>query len=410
MILVGGRGEELSVLTSHRAMAAVPFGARYRLIDFALSNCVNSGFFDITILAQYFPISLLNHIGAGKAWDLDRKHTGLKLFQPIQTDSPSNWYRGTADALARNLRQFQKHSYTLVLPGDLLYKMDFSRLLQQHKRKRSKLTIATAEVAPAQAQRYGIVEVGKDDRLSSFVEKPQQPRGNLASMAIYLFDTSFLIQRLDELPTGSHDLVDDIIIPAVSEGLVHQFRHKSYWEDVGRLGAYYRANMELLSADNMLLHRDTENPIATPTDEMPPAKFGPYAQVQQSLIANGSIINGGVVNSIVSKGVYVEEGAVVRNSLLLGHTQVRSGAVVDRAIIDKWCEVGADAMVGFGEDNITNERFPKLITDGLTLIGKANRIPKKMKIGRQVCLDTALTMSELPLNLPSGSSWGEFSI
>ncbi len=410
MILVGGRGEELSVLTAHRAMAAVPFGARYRLIDFALSNCVNSDFFDITILAQYFPISLLNHIGIGKAWDLDRKHTGLKLLQPIQTDTATNWYRGTADALARNLRQFQRHSYTLVLPGDLLYKMDFSRLLRQHKRRRAKLTIATATVAPEQAHRYGIVEVGENNRLTSFVEKPKQPSGSLASMAIYLFDTSFLIQRLDELPAGSHDIVHDLIIPAVDEGIVQQYRHDSYWEDVGRLGAYYRANMELLSTGNTLLRRDMENPIATPTDEMPPAKFGPYAQVRRSLVANGSIINGEVVNSIVSKGVYVEEGAVVRDSLLLGHTQIRSGAVVDRAIIDKWCEVGAGAMVGYGEVSRENERFPKLITNGLTLIGKANKIPEKMKIGRQVCLDTALEMASLPLNLPGGSSWGEFSI
>lgn len=410
MILAGGRGEGLSVLTAHRAMAAVPFGARYRLIDFALSNCVNSGFYDITILAQYFPISLLNHIGAGRAWDLDRKHTGLKLLQPIQTDSDTNWYRGTADALARNLRQFQQHRYVLVLPGDLLYKMDFSQLLSQHKRRRAKLTIATAAVAAEQARRYGIVTADKDDRLTSFVEKPEQPGGNLASMAIYLFDTSFLVQRLDELPAGRHDIVRDLIIPAVGEGIVQRYQHDSYWEDVGKLGAYYRANMELLSGGNTLLRRDTENPIATPTDEMPPAKFGPHAQVRQSLIANGSIINGEVVNSIVSRGVYIEEGAVVRDSLLLGHTQIRSGAVVDRAIIDKWCEVGAGARVGCGEADCRNERFPNLITDGLTLIGKDNKIPEQMKIGRHVCLDTSLEMASLPANLPCGSSWGEFSI
>lgn len=407
LILAGGRGEGLSALTTHRAVAAVPFGARYRLIDFPLSNCVNSGLYDIGILAQYHPISLMDHLGSGRAWDLDRKYSGLTLLQPVQTDADNTWYRGTADALKQNIYSFAKHDYVLVLPGDIVYKMDYRELIRQHRRRRAAVTVATAVVDYRETERYGIVEVSEDDRIVSFREKPTGAEGTVASMAIYLFDTAFLRHHLEDLGPGRHDLVRDLIIPAVDEGVVHQYAYNDYWCDVDELYPYYKANMELLSDSPRLRIEDPAQPVMTPTDEMPPAKFGPQCHVVRSLVANGSIVNGKVINSLISRGVFIEEGALVRDSILLGDIRVESGAAVDRAVIDKHCVIGAGARLGYGEITGPNKTHPDQLTGGITLVGKNNQIPPGTTVGRQVCVAADTPPEILDTELPCGATVGE---
>ncbi len=408
LILAGGRGESLSVLAAHRAVSSVPFGGRYRLIDFPLSNCVNSGLYDIGVLAQYNPISLMDHLGTGQAWDLDRKRTGVSLLQPIQTDADSYWYRGTADALRQNRQVFQGHDFVLVLPGDLIFKMDFRGLIRQHRRRRAAVTIATAVADFKEVRRFGIVEVADDDRITAFLEKPEKPVGTVASMAIYLFDAAYLTHKLEPLIKGQYDLVRDVIIPAVGEGVVHQFPFNGYWEDVGVLTPYYQANMELLRDSPRLETTDASWPIMTPTDEMPPAKFGPESHAVRSLVANGSIVNGKVINSILNRGVYVEGGALVRDSILFGDTVIRSGAVIDRVIVDRGCEIGEGARVGVGDVHGGNERYGDLFSGGITVIGKGNKIPAGMSIGRHVCLATETSLEGIGDEIPACAAVGDF--
>ncbi len=408
LILTGGKGESLSVLAAHRAVSSMPFGGRYRLIDFPLSNCVNSGLYDIGVLAQYNPISLMDHLGTGQAWDLDRKRTGVSLLQPIQTDAASYWYRGTADALRQNRRVFQGHDFVLVLPGDLIFKMDFRGLIRQHRRRRAAVTIATAVADLKEVRRFGIVEVADDDRITAFLEKPEKPVGTVASMAIYLFDAAYLTHKLEPLKKGQYDLVGDVIIPAVGEGVVHQFPFNGYWEDVGELTPYYQANMELLRDSPRLETADASWPIMTPTDEMPPAKFGPESHAVRSLVANGSIVNGKVINSILNRGVYVEGGALVRDSILFGDTVVRKGAVIDRVIVDRRCEIGEDARVGVGDFHGGNERYGELFSGGITVIGKGNKIPPGMSIGRHVCLATETSLEGIGDEIPACAAVGDF--
>jgi glucose-1-phosphate adenylyltransferase len=407
LIMAGGMGEGLTVLTTHRAIAAVPFAARYRLIDFPLSNCVNSGLYDIGILAQYHPISLMDHLGSGRAWDLDRKYTGLRLLQPVQTDADNTWYRGTANALKQNTAVFRDHDYVLVLPGDIVYKMDYRGLIRQHRRRRAAVTIATAIIDFRDAERYGIVEVAEDDRIVSFKEKPTASEGTVASMAVYLFDANYLRHHLEELGPEQNDLVRDLIIPAVQEGVVHQYPFNGYWSDVDELYNYYKANMELLSARPRLDIEDARFPVMTPTDEMPPAKFGPDSHVVRSLVANGSIVNGKVINSIISRGVYVEEGALVRDSILLGDIKVRGGAAVDRSIVDKHCVVGAGVRLGHGEVGGPNESHPAWVTGGITVVGKNVELPDGVTVGRHVCISPDTPAESLADGVESGRTVGE---
>ncbi len=410
MVLAGGKGEGLSVLATHRAVSSMPFGGRYRLVDFPLSNCVNSGLYDIGILAQYNPISLMDHLGTGQAWDLDRKRTGVSLLQPIQTDAGSSWYRGTADALRQNRREFEGYDFVLVLPGDLVFKMDFRGLIRQHHRLRSAVTVATAPANFEDLSRFGNVEVADDDRITAFLEKPDRPAGTLASMAIYLFDAAYLTHKLDPLRKGQYDLVRDVVVPAVAEGVVHQFPFNGYWEDVGELTPYYQANMELLRDAPRLEMVDPSWPIMTPTDEMPPAKFGPTSHAVRSLVANGSIVNGKVINSILSRGVYVEEGALVRDSILFGDTVVHRGALVDRVVMDRFCDVGEKARVGVGEVSDGNERFGGLFSGGVTVVGRGVALPAGIKVGRHVCIAPDTPGELFGKSVPAGAAAGEFDV
>ncbi len=349
VILAGGEGERLSILSQERAKPAVPFGGKYRIIDFTLSNCVNSDIDDVVVLTQYNPRSLNDHIGLGRPWDLDRNRGGVKLLQPyIARGRVAEWYRGTADAVLRNLNVIEHDSsdIVLVLAGDHIYKMDYAPFVAAHRRHRADVTIAVRRVPLAEASRMGILALDETDRVIEWQEKPKQPKSDLASMGVYVFSKKTLRRWLSE------DRVDfgANVIPAMLDAgaRVFGYRYNGYWQDVGTIQSFWETNMALLDDNPELDLYDKDWVIHTRSEERAPAKVGPTAQVHKSLISHGCVIAGTVVNSVLSPGVRVDVGAVVRDSIIMFDSVIRSGAVVDRAILDKEVVVGQGAIVGDG--------------------------------------------------------------
>ena len=325
VILAGGEGERLSILSSVRAKPAVPFGGKYRIIDFTLSNCVNSGIDNVVVLTQYNPRSLNDHIGLGRPWDLDRNTGGVKLLQPyIRRGRVAEWYGGTADAVLQNFNVIERGGDTvLVLAGDHIYKMDYQPFLAAHRRKRADVTIAVRRVPLAEASRMGVLALDDQDRVIEWQEKPKQPKSDLASMGVYVFSKRALQRWLTE---DRRDFGGDVI-PAMLEGgaRVFGYRFDGYWQDVGTIQSFWEANMALLDDNPELDLYDREWLIHTRSEERAPAKVGPTAQVHRSLISHGCVINGTVVNSVLSPGVRVDVGAVVRDSIVMFDTVIRSG-------------------------------------------------------------------------------------
>jgi glucose-1-phosphate adenylyltransferase len=386
LILAGGEGERLSILSSVRAKPAVPFGGKYRIIDFTLSNCVNSDVDDVLVLTQYNPRSLNDHIGLGRPWDLDRNSGGVKLLQPyVARGKVMEWYRGTADAVLRNISMIENSAADtiLVLAGDHIYKMDYQPFVQAHRRRRADVTIAVRRVPLVDATRMGVLALDDGDRVVEWQEKPKLPKSDLASMGVYVFSKKALRRWLDEERTdfGSH------VIPAMIDGgaRVFGYHFDGYWQDVGTIQSYWEANMALLADDPELDLYDKEWLIHTRSEERAPAKIGATAQVHRSLISHGCIIDGTVVNSVLSPGVRIAVGAVVRDSIVMFDSVIRSGAVIDRAILDKEVVVGQGAMVGDGPlDGAPNKAEPGRLNTGITVVGKQSIIPRGARIGRNV--------------------------
>jgi glucose-1-phosphate adenylyltransferase len=392
VILAGGEGERLSILSSVRAKPAVPFGGKYRIIDFSLSNCVNSQINDVIVLTQYNPRSLNDHIGLGRPWDLDRNTGGVKLLQPyIARGRVAEWYRGTADAVLRNLSDVEHNSSDtiLVLAGDHVYKMDYAPFVQAHRRHRADVTIAVRRVPIAEASRMGILALDETNRVTEWQEKPKQPKSDLASMGVYVFSKGALRRWLseDRIDFGAN------VIPAMLDGgaRVFGYRFDGYWQDVGTIQSYWEANMALLEDEPELDLNDKEWLIHTRSEERAPAHVGSTAQVHRSLISHGCRIAGTVVNSVLSPGVRVDVGAVVRDSIVMFDCVIRPGAVVDRAILDKEVVVGQGAIVGFGPDFDTpNRQEPGRLSTGITVVGKRSVIPRGTRIGRNVKIGGAV--------------------
>jgi glucose-1-phosphate adenylyltransferase len=386
VILAGGEGERLSILSLVRAKPAVPFGGKYRIIDFTLSNCVNSGVDDVLVLTQYNPRSLNDHIGLGRPWDLDRTKGGVKLLQPyIRRGRVAEWYRGTADAVLQNFNVIEHDGgdTVLILAGDHIYKMDYTPFLAAHRRHRADATIAVRRVPLAEATRMGILALDEQGRVIEWQEKPKQPKSDLASMGVYVFSKRALRRWLSDDLTdfGTH------VIPAMLEGgaRVFGYRFDGYWQDVGTIQSFWEANMALLDDAPELDLYDREWLIHTRSEERAPAKIGPTAQVHRSLISHGCVINGTVVNSVLSPGVRVDVGAVVRDSIVMFDSVIRSGAVVDRAILDKEVVVGQGAIVGDGPDFDTpNKVEPGRLNTGITVVGKQSVVPRGSRLGRNV--------------------------
>ncbi len=407
VILAGGEGERLSILSGVRAKPAVPFGGKYRIIDFTLSNCVNSDVDNIVVLTQYNPRSLNDHIGAGRPWDLDRTSGGIRLLQPyIARGRPNEWYRGTADAVLRNIEVVRQApgDTVLILAGDHIYKMDYQPFLAAHRRHRADVTIAVRTVPMEDAHRFGIVTLDESDRVIDWQEKPRLPKSNLVSMGIYVFSKRALLRWLDEARTdfGAH------VIPAMLEGGARAFgyRFDGYWQDVGTIESYWQANMDLLDERPELDLYDTGWLIHTRSEERAPAKIGPTASVHRSMISHGCVIYGTVEHSVLSPGVRVDVGAVVRDSIVMFDCVIRAGAVVDRAILDKQVSVGPNTVVGEGRDlTIANRQEPTRLNTGITVIGKRAIIPRGVRLGRNVKIAEGVRASDFRTRaVPSGQT------
>lgn len=360
MLLAGGQGSRLYALTQDMAKPAVPYGGKYRIIDFPLSNCTNSGIDTVGVLTQYQPLVLNDYIGNGQPWDLDRLHGGVHVLPPYQTSLGASWYEGTANAIYQNMSFIERYDpeYVIVLGGDHIYKMDYSKMVDFHKKNNADLTIAVQEVSLEEATRLGIMTCDSDMRVVDFTEKPKEPKSTLASMGIYVFTWKKLKEYLIEnenANNGSKDFGKDII-PSMLDKKENLFAYTfdGYWKDVGTLDSLWEANMDLLSPSVPLDLYDNEWKIYTRNNNMPPQYIGSTAELENSMIAEGSTINGKVDFSIIFAGAKIEEGATVNYSIVMPGTVIKSGAVVEYSIVGEDCVVHENAKIGLSPETVEN--------------------------------------------------------
>ena len=353
MLLAGGQGSRLYALTSQVAKPAVPFGGKYRIIDFPLSNCVNSGIDTVGVLTQYRPLELNSYIGSGQPWDLDRSDGGVHILPPYMREGDQGtWYKGTANAIYQNIGFLDMYDpeYVVILSGDHIYKMDYSDMVAQHKKTQAACTISVLEVTLEEAKRFGIMNANPDGQVYEFEEKPAHPKSTLASMGIYVFTWKKLRQYLidDEAdPNSSNDFGKNIIPNMLNAGeKLMTYRFEGYWKDVGTIDSLWDANMDMLAANNGIDLYDTSWPIYARTPIRPPHVTGPNAKLSHSLVTGGCQVNGNVENSVLFHSVTVEEGAEVQYSILMPGTVVKSGAKVSYAIVAENAVIEAGATVG----------------------------------------------------------------
>jgi glucose-1-phosphate adenylyltransferase len=386
LILAGGESPALNVLTSERTEAAVPFAGTYRIIDFTLSNCVNSGIYNVGVLTQYRPQSLHAHLGVGRPWDLDRAQGGLRILHPSPTPEGGGWQRGTADAVRYNLDLIADMPIdaVLLLAGDHIYRMDYRPLLSFHEDRRSDLTLAVHSVSPHEAHRYGIVAVDANSRLERFVEKPRRTSISMASMGIYVFRKQVLMEIL---AGGSEvDFGRELLPRLINQLDAHAYTFNGYWADVGTVQAYYESNMSLIAETPALDLYDPDWVIHTTSAQRPGVDISSNARVENSMISDGCQVRGQVIRSLLSPGVFVSPDAVVRDSIIMGDAWIGAGAVIERSIVDEYARIGDGALVGDGEDNTPNDEAPYILNTGLTLVGARAQIPAGARIGRNVAI------------------------
>ena len=366
MLLAGGQGSRLYALTNNIAKPAVPFGAKYRIIDFPLSNCINSGIDTVGVLTQYQPLMLNEYIGNGQPWDLDRNFGGVHILSPYQKKAKSAWYEGTANAIYQNLNFIKMYNpeYVLILSGDHIYKMDYSKMLKAHIDTNADCTIAAIEVPLKEASRFGILNTNPDGSIYEFEEKPKQPKSTLASMGVYIFTAEKLYKYLEEDendPESSKDFGKNVLPAMLNAGeRMFAYKFEGYWKDVGTISSLWEANMDLLDEQPTFDVADSSWKIHSRNPLAPPEYLGEKAEVKNSMIALGCEVYGTVEKSILSSNVVIEEGAVVKDSVIMSGTVVKSGAVVNYAIIDEDVMVGEKAVIG--ED--------KEIAKGIAVLGR----------------------------------------
>ncbi|OOM70307.1 glucose-1-phosphate adenylyltransferase [Clostridium sp. BL-8] len=357
MILAGGQGSRLGVLTKKLAKPAVPFGGKYRIIDFPLSNCSNSGIYTVGVLTQYKPLELNAHIGIGEAWDLDRTHGGVSILPPYQEEKGGEWYKGTANAIYQNIEFVDRYDpeYILILSGDHIYKMDYTKMLDFHKEKKAEATIAVIEVSISEASRFGIMNTREDLSIYEFEEKPKNPKNNLASMGIYIFNWKTLKKYLreDEADkTSKNDFGMNIIPNMLGDGnRMVAYPFKGYWKDVGTIESLWEANMDLIKEDNELDLHDEEWKIYSVNSRRPAQYIGENAKISNSLIAEGCIMKGQVENSILFQGVQVGKNSVIRDSIIMTDAKIGENVVIEKAIVGngaiirKECKISLDGEI-----------------------------------------------------------------
>jgi glucose-1-phosphate adenylyltransferase len=410
ILMAGGAGTRLSVLCDYRAKPAVPFAGKFRIIDFTLSNCVNSGIYNVAVLTQYRPHSLNEHIAIGKPWDLDRHRGGVQLRQPYLARDAGDWYKGTADAVRQNLDFVieKRADRVLILSGDHIYKMDYRPMLAFHEQQRADLTVAVRTVPLEETDRFGIMTVDESMRVVEFTEKPRQrDKGTLASMGIYIFNADTLAERLERLHATIPDLdFGNHVIPSlISDARVYAYRFDGYWVDVGTVHAYWETNLQMALPVPPLDLYDPDWVIHTRDQERPAAKIGPQARIVTSLISNGCVVRGTVEESVLSPDVYVSPGAIVRRSVLLNEAWIGPGALVDTCILDCQTVVGSGAVVGYGDAQTPNVTQPAWLNTGITVVGERARIPAGARIGRNVMIHSGRTEEDfVNLEVPGGAT------
>ena len=386
MILAGGQGSRLGALTKTLAKPAVPYGGKYRIIDFALSNCANSGIDTVGVLTQYQPLELNTYIGTGQSWDMDRLHGGAFILPPYVKGKSGEWYKGTANAIYQNKRFIDRFDpqNILILSGDHIYKMDYREMLRQHKANKAALTIAVIDVPIEDASRYGILSADENSRIYAFEEKPEHPTSTLASMGIYIFDREIMMNYLeaDECdPNSSNDFGHDVIPAMLADGLpIYAYTFAGYWKDVGTIKSLWDANMDIINGSDLDLNDDNWRIYSRHID-LPPQVIASTAEIRNSAITEGCSVAGVVENSILFSGVTVEAGAVVRDSIVLPMSTIRRGAKIDRSIISHDVEIGENVVIGCDDPNYPLPPDP-LCTDGLSLIGDGVSIRGNVRIGR----------------------------
>ncbi len=356
MILAGGQGSRLGVLTKKLAKPAVPFGGKYRIIDFPLSNCSNSGIYTVGVLTQYKPLELNAHIGIGEAWDLDRVHGGVHVLPPYQEEKGGEWYKGTANAIYQNIEFVDRYDpeYILILSGDHIYKMDYTKMLDFHKEKQAEATIAVIEVPMDEASRFGIMNTREDLSIYEFEEKPKSPKNNLASMGIYIFNWKTLKKYLREDEsdkTSKNDFGMNIIPSMLNNGdKMVAYPFKGYWKDVGTIDSLWEANMDLIREDNELDLHDEEWKIYSVNPVRPAQYIGENAKVSNSLVVEGCVVNGQVENSILFQGVQIGKNSVVRDSIIMTDAKIGDNVVIEKAIVGSGAIVRKDCKISLGDE------------------------------------------------------------
>ena len=406
MLLAGGQGSRLGVLTKNVAKPAVAFGGKYSIIDFPLSNCINSGVDTVGILTQYQPMRLNAHIGIGIPWDLDRNYGGVALLPPHETSLGSDWYSGTANAIYQNLEYMESYNpdYVLILSGDHIYKMDYEVMLDYHKAQNADLTIATMPVPWEEASRFGLAVTDETGRIVEFEEKPKNPSSNLASMGIYIFSWPVLREALIKLKNEPGCDFGKHVIPYIKEqgSRIFAYEFNEYWKDVGTLGSYWQANMELVDIIPEFNLYEEYWKIYTKSDNVKPQYLGSEAEVTRSLISEGCEILGKVENSVLGAGVVVSKGAVVKDSIIMSDVVIGEGTVLDKCIVAEQTVIGRDCELGVGE-YAESTLDPKVYQFDLVTIADRSVIPDGVKIGKNTAIKGVTTPEDYPAGaLPSG--------
>ena len=408
MLLAGGQGSRLGVLTSNLAKPAVAFGGKYKIIDFPLSNCINSGVDTVGVLTQYRPLRLNQHIGIGIPWDLDRNIGGVTVLPPYEKSDNSEWYTGTANAIYQNLEfiDYYNPEYVLILSGDHIYNMDYENMLEYHKSCDADITLATYQVPWEEASRFGVVITDENNVISEFEEKPANPRSNKASMGIYIFSWKVLREALVKMKDQPEcDFGKHIIPYCHSNGKkICAYDFKGYWKDVGTLGSYWEANMELVDIVPEFNLYEEFWKIYTKTDAIPPQYIDASGRVSRCIIGEGTEVYGDVENSVIGSGVTIEKGAVISNSIIMNNATIGENAYMDKAIIAENVKIGKDAKLGIGEEAV-NEFKPQIYSFGLVTIGENSVIPDGVTIGKNTAISGVTTPEDYPDgNLKSGGS------
>ena len=410
MLLAGGQGSRLGVLTRKVAKPAVAYGGRYRIIDFPLSNCINSGVDTVGVLTQYQPLRLNQHIGIGIPWDLDKKNGGVTILAPhVKVGDSGEWFNGTANAIYQNIDFIDNNDpeYVVILSGDHIYKMDYSEMLRFHKEKGAAATIAVMEVPMDEASRFGIMNTEEGDKNYENEAKPANPKSNLASMGIYIFTWDRLREALieDNSIHPDSDFGKHIIPKMLEEGQpMYAWRFQGYWKDVGTIQSYWESNMDLIrTLPEFNLYEDFWK-IYTNSDHQPPQYTAADAKVEESLLSDGCEVYGEVYRSILGPGVVVEKGAVVKDSIIMAETKIGEGSLIDKCVIDEKCKIGKNVQMGVGED-VPNELKPAIYNTGITVMGMNSIVPDGVVMGKNCVISGETVAADYPDGkLASGKS------